>query len=200
MAVKEAVLPFKRFATPEGRYVDSVLGPEMRSTGEVMGIDESFPMAFAKAQAGAFTALPLSGTIFISVADRDKPQVILPTRRLVQLGYRILATDGTAKLLMRHGIEVTRVSKHSDADSDRTIIDMIDAGEVDVIVNTPTGAAARADGYEIRAAATAANTSLFTTVAQLNAVIGSFEAIRERPFSVKTLQQHALERKALLIG
>jgi carbamoyl-phosphate synthase large subunit len=118
----------------------------------------------------------------------------------VQLGYRILATDGTAKLLMRHGIEVTRVSKHSDADSDRTIIDMIDAGEVDVIVNTPTGAAARADGYEIRAAATAANTSLFTTVAQLNAVIGSFEAIRERPFSVKTLQQHALERKALLVG
>lgn len=200
MAVKEAVLPFKRFATPEGRYVDSVLGPEMRSTGEVMGIDASFPMAFAKAQAGAFTALPLTGTIFISVADRDKQQVILPTRRLVQLGYRILATDGTAKLLMRHGIEVTRVSKHSDADSDRTIIDMIDAGEVDVIVNTPTGAAARADGYEIRAAATAANTSLFTTVAQLNAVIGSFEAIRERPFSVKTLQQHAIERKALLIA
>jgi carbamoyl-phosphate synthase large subunit len=198
MAVKEAVLPFKRFATPEGRYVDSVLGPEMRSTGEVMGIDESFPMAFAKAQAGAFTALPLSGTIFISVADRDKPQVILPCRRLVQLGYTILATDGTAKLLQRHGIDVTRVAKHSLAAGGRSIVDMIDDGEVDVIVNTPTGAAARADGYEIRAAAIAANTSLFTTVAQLSAVIGSFEAIRERPFAVKTLQQYGLERRALL--
>jgi carbamoyl-phosphate synthase large subunit len=198
MAVKEAVLPFKRFATPEGRYVDSILGPEMRSTGEVMGIDDSFPMAFAKAQAGASTALPLSGTVFVSVADRDKPQVILPVRRLVQLGYRILATDGTATLLKRHGIEVTAVAKHSSAQGQRSIVDMIDAGEVDVIINTPTGANARADGYEIRAATTAADKSLFTTVAQLSAVIGSFEAIRERAFGVKSLQEHAEDRRRLL--
>jgi len=198
MAVKEAVLPFKRFATPEGRYVDSILGPEMRSTGEVMGIDDSFPMAFAKAQAGASTALPLTGTVFVSVADRDKPQIILPVRRLVQLGYRILATDGTATLLKRHGIEVTAVAKHSSAQGQRSIVDMIDAGEVDVIINTPTGANARADGYEIRAATTAADKSLFTTVAQLSAVIGSFEAIRERPFSVKSLQEHAEDRRRLL--
>ena len=191
VSVKEAVLPFKRFATKEGRFVFSLLGPEMRSTGEVMGIDTNFPSAFAKSQAAAGSSLPLAGTVFISVADRDKPQIVLPVRRLAQLGYRILATEGTSKMLRRHGIESQTVAKYSQARGERSIVEMITSGEVDVVVNTPSGADARSDGYEIRAATTAADKPIFTTVAQLSAAIGSFEIIREKKFSVKSLQEHA---------
>ena len=201
ISVKEAVLPFKRFATSDGRFVDSLLGPEMRSTGEVMGIDSDFPTAFAKSQAAAGSALPISGTVFVSVADRDKPQALLPVRRLAQLGYRILATSGTAKLLARHGIKAEAVVKHSEATTGvRSIVDMITAGEVDVVVNTPSGANARVDGYEIRAATTAADRPIFTTVAQLSAAIGSFEVVREGKFRVKSLQEHSLDRQALTNG
>jgi carbamoyl-phosphate synthase large subunit len=201
ISVKEAVLPFKRFATKDGRFVDSLLGPEMRSTGEVMGIDVDFPTAFAKSQAGAGSSLPTSGTVFVSVADRDKPQLLLPVRRLSQLGYRILATEGTAKMLGRHGIAAEAVIKHSKAtDGERSIVDMITAGEVDVVVNTPSGADARIDGYEIRAATTAADKPIFTTAAQLSAAIGSFEVIREGKFKVKPLQEYARERKAMIGG
>ncbi|MCF8528445.1 MAG: carbamoyl-phosphate synthase large subunit [Aquiluna sp.] len=201
ISVKEAVLPFKRFATKDGRFVDSLLGPEMRSTGEVMGIDVDFPTAFAKSQAAAGSALPLEGTVFVSVADRDKPQLLLPVRRLSQLGFRILATSGTAKMLARHGIKAESVIKHSQAKSGETsIVDMITAGDVDVVVNTPSGADARVDGYEIRAATTAADKPIFTTVAQLSAAIGSFEAVRLGRFNVKPLQEHAIDRQALLNG
>jgi carbamoyl-phosphate synthase large subunit len=201
ISVKEAVLPFKRFATSDGRFVDSLLGPEMRSTGEVMGIDSDFPTAFAKSQAAAGSALPISGTVFVSVADRDKPQALLPVRRLAQLGYRILATSGTAKLLARHGIKAEAVIKHSEAATGvRSIVDMITEGEVDVVVNTPSGANARVDGYEIRAATTAADKPIFTTVAQLSAAIGSFEVVREGRFKVKSLQEHRLDRQALING
>jgi carbamoyl-phosphate synthase large subunit len=195
VSVKEAVLPFKRFATKQGRYVDSLLGPEMRSTGEVMGIDVNFPAAFAKSQAAAGSSLPKQGTVFISVADRDKPQIVLPVRRLSQLGYRILATSGTSKLLKLHGISSETVSKFSQANGARSIVEMITDGEVDVVVNTPSGADARSDGYEIRAATTAADKPIFTTVAQLSAAIGSFEIIRESGFSVKSLQEHARFRE-----
>lgn len=199
ISVKEAVLPFKRFATADGRFVDSLLGPEMRSTGEVMGIDKDFPTAFAKSQAGSGSALPTSGTVFVSVADRDKPQLLLPVRRLDQLGYRILATEGTAQMLARHGIKAESVIKHSEAKSGEvSIVDMITNGQVDVVVNTPSGADARVDGYEIRAATTAADKPIFTTVAQLSAAIGSFEVVREGPFSVKPLQEYAQERIELL--
>jgi carbamoyl-phosphate synthase large subunit len=201
ISVKEAVLPFKRFATPDGRYVDSLLGPEMRSTGEVMGIDVDFPKAFAKSQAAAGSSLPTSGRIFISVADRDKPQMLLPVRRLEQLGYEILATAGTAQILKRHGIAAREVRKHSQGSSELegpTIVEMITAGEVDVVVNTPTGSAARKDGYEIRAATTAADRPIFTTLAQLSCAIGSFEAVINGPFEVKSLQEHAADRKAAL--
>ena len=199
ISVKEAVLPFKRFATKDGRFVDSLLGPEMRSTGEVMGIDKDFPTAFAKAQAGSGSALPTSGTVFVSVADRDKPQLLLPVRRLAQLGYRILATKGTASMLTRHGIQAHSVIKHSTKQPGETsIVDMITAGDVDVVVNTPSGADARVDGYEIRAATTAADKPIFTTVAQLSAAIGSFEVVREARFSVKPLQEYALERSELV--
>ena len=199
ISVKEAVLPFKRFATADGRFVDSLLGPEMRSTGEVMGIDKDFPTAFAKSQAGSGSALPVSGTVFVSVADRDKPQLLLPVRRLDQLGYRILATEGTATMLARHGIKAESVIKHSQAKAGETsIVDMITNGQVDVVVNTPSGADARVDGYEIRAATTAADKPIFTTVAQLSAAIGSFEVVREGPFSVKPLQEYAKERSELI--
>ena len=201
ISVKEAVLPFKRFATKEGRFVDSLLGPEMRSTGEVMGIDVDFPTAFAKSQAAAGSALPTSGKIFISVADRDKHQVILPVRRLFQLGYEILATAGTASILKRHGIPVRIVRKHSGDDQapeGPTIVDLILAGEVDVVVNTPSGSSARKDGYEIRAATTAADAPIFTTIAQLSAAIGSFETVIAGDFKVRSLQEHAEDRRVAL--
>jgi carbamoyl-phosphate synthase large subunit len=201
ISVKEAVLPFKRFATPDGKYVDSLLGPEMRSTGEVMGIDVDFPTAFAKSQAAAGSALPKSGKIFVSVADRDKPQMLLPIRRLAQLGFEILATEGTAQILQRHGVTATSVRKHSQGPSETlgpTIVELITAGKVDVVVNTPTGAAARRDGYEIRAATTAADKPIFTTIAQLSSAIGSFESVISGPFSVRSLQEYALDRKSAL--
>ena len=200
ISVKEAVLPFKRFATKDGRFVDSLLGPEMRSTGEVMGIDVDFPRAFAKSQAAAGSALPKSGSVFVSVADRDKPHLVLPVRRLQQLGYKVLATSGTAAILARHGIEVQVVRKHTDPDSVEgpSIVDLINDGKVDVVVNTPSGSHARKDGYEIRAATTAADKAIFTTIAQLSAAIGSFEAVLAGPFSVKSLQEHASDRRAAL--
>jgi carbamoyl-phosphate synthase large subunit len=201
ISVKEAVLPFKRFATKDGRFVDSLLGPEMRSTGEVMGIDVDFPTAFAKSQAAAGSSLPTSGTIFISVADRDKHQVVLPVRRLWQLGYEILATSGTAAILSRHGIPARVVRKHSadeNAPAGPSIVDLILAGEIDVVVNTPSGTNARKDGYEIRAATTAADAPIFTTIAQLSAAIGSFESVIAGDFKVRSLQEHASDRKAAL--
>jgi len=199
ISVKEAVLPFKRFATKDGRFVDSLLSPEMRSTGEVMGIDVSFPAAFAKSQAAAGSALPTSGSVFISVADRDKPHVVLPVRRLQQLGYKILATAGTAAMLHRHGIEVSVVKKYSDESVDGpNIVELITAGEVDVVVNTPSTGTAIKDGYEIRAATTAADKAIFTTIAQLSAAIGSFETVIAGPFAVKSLQEHATDRRAAL--
>ena len=199
VSVKEAVLPFKRFRTREGHIVDSVLGPEMRSTGEVMGIDSNFPKAFAKSQEAAYGGLPSSGAVFVSVADRDKRAIILPVLRLHQLGFEILATIGTAEILARNGISSTVVRKYgqgeSSEDGDPSIVDLIDQERVDVVINTPSGRKARADGYEIRAAAVAADKPLFTTIAQLGAAVAAFEAITQG-FDVKSLQEYALDRAA----
>lgn len=197
VAVKEAVLPFKRFRTADGEIVDSVLGPEMRSTGEVMGIDRDFPTAFAKSQAAAYGGIPTSGTVFISVADSDKRDVILPASRLQQLGFRILATEGTAEILMRNGIEVEVVKKYSathGTDQDN-IVDLITRGEVDIIANTPGSASARADGYEIRAAAVGADKALFTTIATLGAAVSAMDKMAGG-FRVKSLQEFQAERAA----
>lgn len=197
VSVKEAVLPFKRFRTADGKTVDSVLGPEMRSTGEVMGIDRDFPTAFAKSQAAAYGGMPTSGTVFISVADSDKRAVILPAHRLQQLGFRIVATEGTAEILSRNGIAVTVVEKYSETQESgaRNIVDLINDGEIDIVVNTPSGGAARADGYEIRAAAVAADKALFTTIAVLGAAVSGMDAADEG-FQVKSLQEYALDRAA----
>jgi carbamoyl-phosphate synthase large subunit len=197
VAVKEAVLPFKRFRTAEGEIVDSVLGPEMRSTGEVMGIDRDFPTAFAKSQAAAYGGIPTNGTVFISVADGDKRDVILPASRLQQLGFRILATEGTAEILTRNGIAVEVVKKYSathGTDEDN-IVDLITRGEVDIIANTPGSASARADGYEIRAAAVGGDKALFTTIATLGAAVSAMDKMAGG-FRVKSLQEFQAERAA----
>ncbi|WP_053388300.1 carbamoyl-phosphate synthase large subunit [Leucobacter japonicus] len=199
IAVKEAVLPFKRFRTNEGLVVDSLLGPEMRSTGEVMGMDRDFPTAFAKSQSAAGSELPQSGTVFLSVADRDKRSIVLPALRLQELGYRILATQGTQVVLGRNGIDSEVVRKHSAGADGDTIVDLINRGEIDMIINTPSGSSARADGYEIRAAAVAADKPIFTTVSELSAAVGAISAQRVG-FDVKSLQEYQADRDAALAG
>ncbi|WP_062466413.1 carbamoyl-phosphate synthase large subunit [Demequina maris] len=194
IAVKEAVLPFKRFRTHEGIAVDSVLGPEMRSTGEVMGFDETFPLAFAKSQSAAFGGLPTGGRFFVSISDRDKRSITFPVARMRQLGFEILATAGTAQVLQRMGIPSTVVRKHSEGrgpNGEPTIVDLIHEGQVDLIVNTPSGQGARADGYEIRAAATAADIAMVTTTQQLSAAVLAIEALQAGPFDVLSLQDAA---------
>jgi carbamoyl-phosphate synthase large subunit len=195
VAVKEAVLPFKRFRTRDGHIVDSVLGPEMRSTGEVMGIDRDFPTAFAKSQEAAYGGMPLEGTVFISVADGDKRAVILPAHRLQELGYELVATEGTAEILARNGIDVRVVNKYSatQESGETNIVDLINAGEIDMIVNTPSGGLARADGYEIRAAAVAADKALFTTMAVLGAAVSALGIVRDG-YAVRSLQEYARDR------
>ncbi|SDS66805.1 carbamoyl-phosphate synthase large subunit [Microterricola viridarii] len=197
VSVKEAVLPFKRFRTKEGTVVDSVLGPEMRSTGEVMGIDKDFPRAFAKSQLAAYGGMPLSGTVFVSVSDRDKRSVILPALRLQELGYELIGTEGTVEVLRRNGIRAEQVAKFSEkaTEADSSIVELIHSGEVQVVINTPSGRSARADGYEIRAAAVAADIPLFTTIAELSAAVGSLDAVRTG-FEVTSLQEYAIQRAA----
>ncbi|HEY0248602.1 MAG TPA: carbamoyl-phosphate synthase large subunit [Gryllotalpicola sp.] len=196
VAVKEAVLPFKRFRTRDGKVVDSLLGPEMRSTGEVMGIDRDFPRAFAKSQAAAYGGIPESGTVFVSVSDRDKRSIVLPILRLTELGYRVVATEGTGEVLARNGIRSQMVRKYSESDkSGESVVDMLNRGEVDIVVNTPTGGSTRHDGYEIRAAAVAADKPLFTTISELSAAVASIEAVRAG-FDVKSLQDYQRERES----
>ncbi|WP_144758323.1 carbamoyl-phosphate synthase large subunit [Curtobacterium sp. 9128] len=191
VAVKEAVLPFRRFRTAEGQVVDSVLSPEMRSTGEVMGIDRDFPRAFLKSQEAAYGGLPTSGTVFVSVADTDKRAIVLPVHRLQQLGFTITATEGTAEVLRRNGILVDVVGKYSQGGE--SVVDLLARNEVDIVINTPSGASGRADGYEIRAATVAADKPLFTTIAQLGAAVAAIETIGTQ-HSVRSLQDYALER------
>ncbi|WP_432571052.1 carbamoyl-phosphate synthase large subunit [Kineococcus sp. SYSU DK005] len=195
VSVKEAVLPFARFRTADGQVVDSLLGPEMRSTGEVMGIDADFPTAFGKSQTAAYGGLPTSGTVFISVADRDKRAMVFPVKRLADLGFTLLATEGTADVLRRNGISSTVVRKHSEGTGEGgepTIVERIGAGQVAMVVNTPSGNQARADGYEIRAASTAVGAPIITTVQELSAAVQAIEAVRAgHGTNVAPLQEHA---------
>jgi carbamoyl-phosphate synthase large subunit len=192
VSVKEAVLPFKRFRTVEGRGVDHILGPEMRSTGEVMGIDANFGTAFAKSQLAAYGGLPTKGTAFVSVANRDKRAMIFPVKRLADLGFEIMATEGTADVLHRNGVEATVVRKHSAGPGpagEPTVVDRILAGEVDMVVNTPSGRDARADGYEIRSAAVAMDRPILTTVQELGAAVHGIEALGRGALGVRSLQE-----------
>lgn len=202
VAVKEAVLPFHRFRTPEGHGVDSLLGPEMKSTGEVMGVDTSFGKAFAKSQSGAYGSLPTSGRVFVSVANRDKRSLVFPVKRLADLGFEILATSGTAEVLRRNGVACSVVRKHSEPDlgtGEPNIVDVILAGEVNMVINTPYGnSGPRVDGYEIRTAAVSRDIPCITTVQGAAAAVHGIEALIRGDIGVRSLQdlQAALKAKS----
>ncbi|WP_405095474.1 carbamoyl-phosphate synthase large subunit [Micromonospora sp. NBC_01412] len=197
IAVKEAVLPFKRFRTPSGKGIDSLLGPEMKSTGEVMGIDTNFGHAFAKSQAAAYGSLPTAGRIFVSVANRDKRGMIFPIKRLADLGFEIVATTGTAEVLRRHGIACEQIRKHYESGAGEDAVSMILGGEVALVINTPqgSGASARSDGYEIRSAAVTADIPCITTVPGAAAAVMGIEAHIRGDMQVRPLQDlHATLR------
>jgi carbamoyl-phosphate synthase large subunit len=166
-----------------------------------MGIDVDFPRAFAKSQDAAYGGLPESGTVFVSVADRDKRAIVLPVLRLSQLGFDIVATEGTAEVLARNGIRAQSVRKWSMGQEivpgEPTIVELINAGKIDVVINTPSGRTARADGFEIRTATVAADKPLFTTIAQLGAAVAAFEVARGVP-NVRSLQDYAVDRAGRL--
>ena len=185
IAVKEAVLPFSRF--PEA---DALLGPEMRSTGEVMGIDLTFGLAFAKSQLAAGTNLPTSGTVFLSLADRDKEVGVKTAQRFRELGFSIAATSGTAEHLTRNGIDVaTVVAKIGEPDG-QDAVDLIESGEVVLVVNSPRGRGPRADGAHIRAAAGKHNIPLLTTGAAGLAAVNGMADRAEHPLEVRPLQEY----------
>jgi carbamoyl-phosphate synthase large subunit len=188
VSVKEAVLPFDRFAGS-----DAVLGPEMRSTGEVMGIARDFPTAFAKAQAAAGAKLPQSGTVFITVTDGDKAGASAIAALLGDLGFRVVATAGTAQAIRGMGVRVDAVLQKIGEGSPN-VADCIEAGEVDLIVNTPTGSGARADGWEIRRAAVARGIPCITTLAGGYAAARAIAAARHGEPTVLSLQEIHRER------
>ncbi len=182
VSVKEAVLPFDRF---EGS--DSLLGPEMRSTGEVMGVARDFPTAFAKAQAAAGSPLPTSGTAFITVTDSDKASAYAIAERLHDLGFRIVATSGTAAAIERMGVPVERINKIGEGSPH--VLDLIESGDVKMIVNTPTGSGARADGWEIRRAAVARGIPCLTTLSGGHAAARAIAAAQRGEPAVLSLQE-----------
>ena len=189
VAVKEAVLPFGRFAG-----VDSVLGPEMKSTGEVMGIDASFGMAYAKSQSGAYAGgLPLSGSVFVSAADKDKNQMSSAIKKLDELGFEIFATKGTAEFIAKQGIEskILRKVQEGSIDGETTSTEAIMKGDIDLVVNTPHGGGTRTDGFEIRSAATKKSVPIITTAQGLKAAVAGIEALQKTGFTVKSLQEWA---------
>ncbi len=197
IAVKEAVLPFGRFTG-----VDSVLGPEMKSTGEVMGIDSSFGMAFAKSQSGAYAGgLPLKGNVFVSAADKDKENMIIAIKKLEQLGFNFYATKGTADFISQHGIKSKVLRKVQDGPlaGEITTTQAIMNGDIDLVVNTPHGGGTRTDGYEIRTAATKRSVPCITTSQGLKAAVAGIEALQKTGFSVKSLQEWAQELSKLRI-
>ncbi|WP_348727180.1 carbamoyl-phosphate synthase large subunit [uncultured Mycolicibacterium sp.] len=194
VAVKEAVLPFHRFRKSDGSQIDSLLGPEMKSTGEVMGIDHDFGSAFAKSQTAAYGSLPTQGTVFVSVANRDKRSLVFPVKRLADLGFRVMATEGTAEMLRRNGIPCDEVRKHFEEPSETnplpSAVDAIKAGEIDMVINTPYGnSGPRIDGYEIRSAAVSMNIPCVTTVQGASAAVQGIEAGIRGDIGVMSLQE-----------
>jgi carbamoyl-phosphate synthase large subunit len=196
ISIKAAVLPFSRF-----HGVDTVLGPEMKSTGEVMGIDHDFGSAFAKSQLAAYReGLPKSGTVFISVADRDKPKIVDAVKRLVNLGFKVMATKGTGAFLAEHGIETTQIDKQHEGKSagHKTSVEAIMDGDINLVVNTPYGTGARRDGYEIRLATVLAGIASITTAQGLIAAAPGIESLHLGPMEVKSIQDHHTDLNKLL--
>jgi carbamoyl-phosphate synthase large subunit len=186
VAVKEAVFPFNKF-----READPILGPEMRSTGEVMGISDSFGSAFAKAQTAAQNDLPLEGTILITVNDHDKPTVTPIARRFHEMGFRIVATDGTARYLSARGIPVERTFKVHEGRPN--CLDMIVNGQVQLLVNTPLGKHAQHDDYALRQGAISHRIAYTTTLSAASAACDAILSLRSRKTTVRSLQEwHAM--------
>jgi len=183
VAVKEAVLPFKRF-----HGVDTVLGPEMKSTGEVMGIDVDFGMAFAKSQIAAGQTLPPKGTVFISVMNKDKRHVVFIAKKLLDLGFQIVATTGTAKVLAKNGIPVKRVHKVNEGRPH--ILDLIKNGEISLIINTPSGKKPRADEVAIRSEAVTHDIPYCTTLSGASAAVNGIESLIRKGISVQSIQEY----------
>ena len=190
VSVKEAVLPFERFP-----QADTVLGPEMKSTGEVMGIAEDYPAAFGKAQAAAGAELPSAGAVFITVTDRDKPAATQLAAALGDLGFSVFATAGTARAIRGVGVPVERVAKIQDGSPN--VVDLIESGEIDLVINTPTGSGARVDGYEIRRAATARGIPCITTMTGATAAQRAIVAMRRPGSEPRPLQELHAARDAL---
>ena len=192
VSVKEAVLPWNRFRRTDGRGVDSILGPEMRSTGEVMGISPGFGESYAKSQIAAFGPLPKAGTVFISLADKDKLSGVAPAAGLIDLGFKVLATQGTSEFLAQHGVVSIPVRKNSDGSGpmgERTIVEIINAGEINLVINTPVGRGTRADGWLIRTAAVQRSIPIITTTAGFNAAVEGIRFLQSNELSIKSLQE-----------
>jgi carbamoyl-phosphate synthase large subunit len=198
VSVKESVFPFRKFAG-----VDIVLGPEMKSTGEVMGISERFSIAFAKGQLAAGTVLPTSGKIFVSVSKRHKEAVVDLARRLAVLGHEIVATEGTAQRLEEAGLTVIRVRKLSEGRPN--LLDHMNDGGITLVLNTPSGKGARTDEGRIRAAAVQLGVPCITTIQAAEAAVKAMEALREEEMGVQALQDRfprpaALDLAAQVVG
>jgi len=192
ISVKEAVLPWNRFRRTDGRGVDAVLGPEMRSTGEVMGISSTFGGAYAKSQISSFGPLPKSGTVFISLADKDKSAGVESARALVELGFKVLATAGTASFMAQHGVLTSQVRKNSDGRGELgepTIVDILNSGEIDLVINTPVGRGTRADGWAIRTAAVQRSIPIITTTPGFSAAVEGIRVLRQGDLGVKSIQE-----------
>ncbi len=192
ISVKEAVLPWNRFRRTDGRGVDAVLGPEMRSTGEVMGIAETFGESYAKSQISAFGPLPKTGTVFISLADKDKTSGIAPAKALVSLGFNLLATGGTADFLAENGVLAHKVRKNSEGSGpmgERTIVELLNSGDVDLVINTPVGRGTRADGWAIRTAAVQRSIPCITTTAGFSAAVEGIKALQRGELHVSPIQE-----------
>lgn len=191
VSVKEAVLPWNRFRRTDGRGVDAVLGPEMRSTGEVMGIAPTFGESYSKSQIAAFGPLPKSGQVFISLADKDKAGAVEPARALIEMGFGLIATVGTAQYLAERGVKTTTVRKNSEGPGlfgERTAVDLIASGNIDLVINTPVGRGTRQDGWLIRTAAVQRSIPCITTTAGFNAAVSGIEFLQKNEMSVRALQ------------
>ena len=196
VSVKEVVLPWNRFRRVDGRGVDSTLGPEMRSTGEVMGIAQTFGESYAKSQIAAFGPLPKSGTVFISLSDKDKEAGINPAKELQNMGFNLVATAGTAAKLAEFGINTVSVRKHSEGAGplgERTIVDQMISGQIDLVINTPVGRGTRQDGWVIRTTAVQRSIPCITTVAGFSAAVEGIKALRQSELKVKPLQEWLVE-------
>jgi len=183
VAVKEAVFPFARFPG-----TDIILGPEMKSTGEVMGLDRDFGHAFAKSQLGASSNLPRAGCVFVSVKDRDKPAIVAPMRRLAELGFRIVATSGTAAFLREAGVAVDQVRKVLEGRPH--IVDAMKNGDIQLVFNTTEGRQAMSDSFSLRQTALMGSIPYYTTVSGMRAAVEAIAALRDGVLEVSPLQSY----------